>query len=142
MQKLEICLCVDKYITFILLYKWNASLCGNLAQVMAHDSVICATFNLSDWLCEFRYSVFCLVNYLCLSGVNCLECSAVTLFHYPGTRKLSYLLTSRDTFCRFQSNLTQSILGWRAFKIDIENGQIPSVEKKYFKTPFRKSMVF
>lgn len=29
---------------------------------MAHDSVICATFNLSDWLCEFRYSVFCLVN--------------------------------------------------------------------------------
>lgn len=30
---------------------------------MAHDSVICATFNLSDWLCEFRYSVFCLVNF-------------------------------------------------------------------------------
>lgn len=30
---------------------------------MAHDSVICATFNLSDWLCELRYSVFCLVNF-------------------------------------------------------------------------------
>lgn len=30
---------------------------------MAHDSVICATFNLSDWLCEFGYSVFCLVDF-------------------------------------------------------------------------------
>lgn len=74
--------------------------------------------------------------------MNCLECSAVTLCHYPATRKLSYLLTSRDTFCRFQSNLTQSILGWRAFKIDIENGQTPFCRKKIFLNPFQKKYGF
>lgn len=46
-----------------------------------------------------------------------------------GTRRLCYLLTSLDTLGWFQPNLTQSILGWKVFKIDQKKVKLPSVEK-------------
>lgn len=109
--------------------KWNASSYGNLAQLMASESVICAIYNLSDWLCDFHYLYFFVNFYVSVVWIALSVVWSLSFIIQPltrGTRRLCYLLTSLDTLGWFQP---KSILGWKVFKIDQRKVKLPSVEK-------------
>lgn len=96
---------------------------------MASESVICAIYNLSDWLCDFHYLYFFVNFYVSVVWIALSVVWSLSFIIQPltrGTRRLCYLLTSLDTLGWFQP---KSILGWKVFKIDQRKVKLPSVEK-------------